>query len=47
MSQSILSAVIRPMHPEGRRFVAIFAALSVLLWLLWAPLGVIGAGLTV
>jgi len=47
MSQSILSAVIRPMHPEGRRFVAIFAALSVVLWFIWSPLGVIGGGLTV
>lgn len=47
MSGSILSAVIKPMHPEGRRFVAIFAGASVLLGLLWAPLGLIGAGLTV
>lgn len=47
MSGSILSAVIKPMHPEGRRFVAIFAGASVLVGLLWAPLGLIGAGLTV
>jgi phosphatidylserine decarboxylase len=35
------------MHPEGRKFVAIAAGLSVLLFLLWEPLGWVGAGLTV
>jgi len=38
---------IKPMHPEGRRFVAIFAAITLLLFLIWGPLGWIGAGLTV
>ncbi len=38
---------IKPMHPEGRRFVAIFAGLTLLLFLLWEPLGWIGVGLTV
>jgi phosphatidylserine decarboxylase len=36
-----------PMHPEGRRFVAIFFGIAVLLFLLWEPLGWIGIGLTV
>ena len=39
--------VIKPMHPEGRRFVAIFGAITLLLFLLWEPLGWVGAGLTV
>ena len=38
---------IKPMHPEGRRFVAIFAAVALLLFWLWQPLGWIGLGLTV
>ena len=38
---------IKPMHPEGRKFVAIFAAISVILALIWAPLGWLGLGLTV
>ncbi len=37
---------IKPMHPEGRRFVAIFAAIALVLFLIWEPLGWIGAGLT-
>lgn len=35
------------MHPEGRRFVAIFAAITVLLFLVSQILGWIGVGLTV
>jgi len=38
---------IKPMHPEGRKFVAIFAAISVVLALIWEPLGWIGLGLTI
>ncbi|UYV38446.1 phosphatidylserine decarboxylase [Rhodobacteraceae bacterium D3-12] len=38
---------IKPMHPEGRKFVAIFAAITLLLFFLWEPLGWIGVGLTV
>jgi len=38
---------IKPMHPEGIRFVAIFAAVTLVLFLIWAPLGWIGVGLTV
>jgi phosphatidylserine decarboxylase len=36
-----------PMHPEGRRFVAIFAAIAAVLFLLCDHLGWIGLGLTV
>jgi len=38
---------IKPMHPEGRRFVALFCAITLVLFLIWEPLGWIGAGLTV
>ncbi|WP_425052574.1 phosphatidylserine decarboxylase [Psychromarinibacter sp. S121] len=38
---------IKPMHPEGRRFVAIFAAITVVLFLIWQPLGWLGVGATV
>lgn len=43
----MLGTFIKPMHPEGIRFVAIFAAVSVGLFLLAEPLGWIGVGLTV
>ena len=38
---------LKPMHPEGRRFVAIFAAITIVLFLLSTFLGWIGVGLTV
>lgn len=38
---------IKPMHPEGRKFVAIFAAITLALFLVWEPLGWIGVGGTV
>lgn len=38
---------IKPMHPEGIRFVAIFAAIAVGLFLLSDILGWIGVGLTI
>ncbi|PRX33757.1 phosphatidylserine decarboxylase [Meinhardsimonia xiamenensis] len=41
------STFLKPMHREGRRFVAAFAAVTVLLFLLWEPLGWLGVGLTV
>jgi len=44
---NMLRIVAVPMHPEGRKFVAIFAAVSVVLGLIWDPLFWIGAGLTV
>ena len=42
-----MSTFVKPMHPEGRKFVAIFGAITVALFLLWEPLGWIGVGLTV
>jgi len=44
---TMLGTFIKPMHPEGRRFVAIFAAITVVLFLIAVPLGWIGVGLTV
>jgi len=41
------STFIKPMHPEGRKFVAIFAAITVVLFLVAEILGWIGVGLTV
>ncbi|KMK68650.1 phosphatidylserine decarboxylase [Puniceibacterium sp. IMCC21224] len=38
---------IKPMHPEGRKFVGIFAAITLVLFLIWNPLGWIGVGATV
>ena len=38
---------LKPMHPEGRRFVAIFAAITIVLFLVSTFLGWIGIGLTV
>lgn len=43
----MLKIVAVPMHREGRKFVAIFAAISLCLALIWAPLFWIGCGLTV
>ena len=47
MSVSMLSTFVKPMHPEGRKFVAIAAAITAGLFLLWDPLGWIGLGLPV
>lgn len=44
---TMLGTFIKPMHREGLRFVAIFAAVTVVLFVLWAPLGWVGVGLTV
>ena len=38
---------LKPMHPEGRRFVGIFAAVTLVLFLIWDVLGWIGVGLTI
>ena len=47
MSVSILSTFVKPLHPEGRKFLAIFVAFTLVLFLFWEPLGWIGVGLTV
>ncbi|MBW6507529.1 MAG: phosphatidylserine decarboxylase [Rhodobacteraceae bacterium] len=47
MAVSMLSTFLKPMHPEGRRFVAIAAAAAAVLFWLWQPLGWLGLGITV
>lgn len=44
---TMLGTFIKPMHPEGFKFVAIFAAVTVGLFLLMPFLGWIGVGLTI
>lgn len=44
---NMLSTFIKPMHREGRRFVAIFAAITFVLFLIADFLGWIGVGLTI
>lgn len=44
---TMLETFLPPMHPEGRKFVAIFAAITFVLYLVWHPLGLIGLILTV
>ncbi len=43
----MLKTFVKPMHPEGYRFVAIFAAVTALLFWIWDPLGWVGVGTTV
>lgn len=43
----MMKIVAVPMHPEGRKFVAIFGAVSLLLLLVWEPLFWAGLVLTV
>ncbi len=43
----MLSTFIKPMHPEGNVFVAVFAATSLVLFFVFKPLGWVGVGLTV
>ncbi|MEP2678126.1 phosphatidylserine decarboxylase [Tateyamaria sp.] len=38
---------LKPMHPEGRKFVGSFAVITALLFLIWPVLGWIGVGLTI
>lgn len=37
---------VPPLHPEGRRFVALFAVATLVFFLLWQPLGWLGVMLT-
>lgn len=44
---NMASTFIKPMHREGVKFVAIFAAVTAVLFWIWQPLGWVGVGLTV
>lgn len=41
-----LTSILVPIHREGHRFLLIFAAVTLLLFLIWQPLGWIGVVLT-
>jgi len=43
----MIDTVIKPMHPEGYKFVAAFAVATLILFWLWEPLGWLGLGLTI
>ena len=43
----MLKTFLKPMHPEGYRFVAIFAAIALVLFWIWVPLGWLGVGATI
>jgi phosphatidylserine decarboxylase len=43
----MVDTFLKPMHPEGWKFVAFFAAITLVLFWLWEPLGWLGVGLTV
>lgn len=43
----MIDTVVKPMHPEGWKFLAIFAAITLVLFLIWEPFGWIGVGLTI
>ena len=38
---------IKPMHPEGRKFISIFVLITFILFLIWELLGWISVGLTI
>lgn len=44
---TMLETFIKPMHREGYKFVAIFAAIALVLSWIWSPLGWLGLGATV
>lgn len=39
--------ILPPIHPEGWRFVGVFAAITVLMWMLFKPVGVVCLALTI
>ena len=47
MAGRTFSSIVMPVHREGYPFIAAFAGATLVFYLLWTPLGWIGAGLTV
>ena len=47
MAMDLKDSFLPPMHPEGRKFVAIFAVIAFLVYLIWEPLGWLALGLTI
>jgi phosphatidylserine decarboxylase len=46
-AKEILQPLLFRVHPAGWPFILVFAAGWLILWLIWSPLGVLGAALTV
>ncbi len=44
---TMLETFLKPMHPEGWRFVPVFGVVTLILFWLWAPLGWLGVLLTI
>lgn len=44
---TMLGTFLKPMHPEGYKFVGAFALATLILFWIWEPLGWVGVGLTV
>jgi phosphatidylserine decarboxylase len=42
----MIDTVLKPMHPEGWKFLPLFAVVTLVLFWIWDPLGWIGVGLT-
>lgn len=47
MAMNLKDSFLPPMHPEGRKFVAIFAVITLVLFAIWQVLGWVGVGLTI
>lgn len=47
MAVSMLSTFVKPVHREGYKFIGIFAAVTLVFFLIWQPLGWLGVLLTV
>ncbi len=47
MSVDLVGTIVKPIHREGRKFIAIFAVATLILFVVWEPLGVVGLALTV
>ena len=47
MGVDLKSTVIKPLHREGPKFIGAFAVATVILFLIWEPLGVLGLALTI
>ncbi|MCC5988681.1 MAG: phosphatidylserine decarboxylase [Pararhodobacter sp.] len=47
MSADIISSVVKPVHREGWPFIGIFLAVTLVLFLVWQPLGWLGVVLSV
>ncbi len=43
----MIDTFLKPMHPEGYKFVAAFAVATLILFWIWDPLGWLGLGLTI